>query len=72
MAIDIEGLDGDVILDTDWSTINIDQLSFEHKSLKQQELVKEHLEKHGFEFVGNGLDRDGLDWMYQKRKDSNG
>jgi FkbM family methyltransferase len=71
LAIDIEGLDGDVILDTDWSAINIDQLSFEYRSLGQPELVKQHLENHGFEFAGNGLDRDGLDWMYQKKKDSN-
>ena len=69
LALDIEGIDGDVILDTDWSAIDIDQLSFEYTNLKSQtDSVKNHLEMHGFEFIGTGLDRDGLDWMYQKRK----
>jgi FkbM family methyltransferase len=69
LALDIEGIDGDVILDTAWNDFNIDQLSFEYTNLgNQTEPVKQHLEKYGFEFVGKGLDRDGLDWMYQKRK----
>ena len=69
LALDIEGIDGDVILDTDWNNINLDQLSFEYTSLHGKTgSVKDHLEKHGFEFIGKGLDRDGLDWMYQKRK----
>lgn len=69
LALDIEGIDGDVIIDTDWSKINLDFLSFEYTNLRgQTELVKEHLAKHNLEYVGNGLDRDGLDWMYQKRK----
>lgn len=69
LALDIEGIDGDVIIDTDWNMFNIDQLSFEYTNLGgQTETVKQHLEKYGFEYVGRGLDRDGLDWMYQKRK----
>jgi FkbM family methyltransferase len=69
LALDIEGIDGDVIIDTDWNMFNIDQLSFEYTNLgNQTEPVKQHLEKYGFEYVGRGLDRDGLDWMYQKRK----
>lgn len=71
LALDIEGIDGDVILETDWSNIDVDQLSFEYTNLHSQtEPVKQHLEKHGFEFIGIGLDRDGLDWMYQKKKDN--
>jgi FkbM family methyltransferase len=72
LALDIESLDGDVILDTDWSNFNVDQLSFEYMTLRNSDAVKEHLENYGFEYVGKGLDRDGLDWMYQKKKDSNG
>ena len=69
LSLDIEGIDGDVILDTDWSKFNVDQFSFEHISLRgQKDAVKNYLEKHGFKYVGIGLDRDGLDWMYQKRK----
>jgi len=68
LALDIEGVDGDVILDTDWSLFDIDQLSFEYTNLhRQTEPVKQHLEKYNFEFAGRGLDRDGLDWMYQKK-----
>jgi FkbM family methyltransferase len=68
LAIDIEGIDGDVILDTDWGKLDLDQFSFEYANLHAQtEPVKEHLEKYNFEFVGKGLDRNGLDWMYQKR-----
>ena len=68
LALDIEGIDGDVIIDTNWNQFNIDQLSFEYTNLRgQTELVKQHLENSGFEYVGNGLDRDGLDWMYQKK-----
>jgi len=68
LALDIEGIDGDVIIDTDWNQFNIDKLSFEYTNLRgQTDAVKQHLEKFGFEYVGNGLDRDGLDWMYQKK-----
>lgn len=70
LAVDIEGIDGDVIIDTDWSKFNIDRISFEYTNLGgQTELVKEHLTKYNFKYVGVGLDRDGLDWMYQKVKD---
>lgn len=69
LALDIEGVDGDVIIDTDWSKFNINQISFEYTNLRgQTEPVKQHLTNHGFEYVGIGLDRDGLDWLYQKRK----
>ncbi len=67
LALDIEGIDGDVIIDTDWNQFNIDQLSFEYTNLGEQtEIVKQHLEKFNFKYAGIGLDRDGLDWMYKK------
>lgn len=68
LALDIEGIDGDVIIDTDWNQFNLDQLSFEYTNLGNQTMsVKQHLEQYGFEYVGTGLDRDGLDWMYRKK-----
>jgi FkbM family methyltransferase len=69
LSLDIEGIDGDVIIDTNWNMFNIDQLSFEYTNLGgQTDSVKQHLENYNFEFIGRGLDRDGLDWMYQYRK----
>ena len=67
LALDIEGVDGDAIIDTDWSQFNVDQISFEYTSIRSQtETVKQHLEKFGYEFVGEGMSR--LDWLYQKVK----
>lgn len=67
LALDIEGVDGDAIIDTDWSQFNVDQISFEYTSIRSQtETVKQHLEKFGYEFVGEGMGR--LDWLYQKVK----
>jgi len=72
LALDIEGLDGDVILDTDWSNFNVDRISFEHLTLKNADVVVEHLKKYNYEHVGDGLDRANIDWMYQKKKDIDG
>lgn len=67
LAIDIEGVDGDIILDTDWSLFNVKEISFEYVHIKNQlDQVKKHLENHGFKFNGNGLDGNNLDWSFKK------
>ena len=67
LSLDIEGIDAEVILDTDWKNINCEKLSFEHLHLgRQQEEVLRHLGRAGYIFIGNGVDVNGFDFMYEK------
>jgi hypothetical protein len=67
LCLDIEGLDSEVILDTDFSLFNIRFLSIEHLHLGiQAQAVVCHLEQCGFSKSGNGVDHNGFDWMFIK------
>jgi FkbM family methyltransferase len=67
LALDIEGLDSEVILDTDFSAINVRLVSFEHLHLGASKLkVQHHFDSCGFEMVGPGVDHNGYDWLYRK------
>ena len=69
LSIDIEGIDGDILLETDWSKINCRNLSFEHLHLgKKFEAVLRHLSDCGYRFIGRGLDFNGYDLMYEHAK----
>lgn len=67
LSIDIEGIDGDILLETDWRQVNCKNLSFEHLHLGDRlQPVLRHLGKCGYMFIGNGLDVNGFDLMYEK------
>jgi FkbM family methyltransferase len=67
LSLDIEGIDGDILLETDWRQVNCKNLSFEHLHLGSRlQPVLRHLGQCGYMFIGNGLDINGFDLMYEK------
>jgi FkbM family methyltransferase len=67
LALDVESLETEILLETDFSSINICFLSFERLHLGARELdVMTHLSNCGFEFVGSGVDHNGYDVLFQK------
>jgi len=65
MALDIEGIDAEVILDLDFNNMNLKYLSFEHLHLEDKRNdVLQHLDNHNFRFLGNGIDHNGFDYLY--------
>lgn len=65
LAIDIEGVDAEVLMATPWEQLNVKRLSFEyiHLNEKMRE-VDTHLQRSGFVPAGRGLDAFGLDRLY--------
>lgn len=69
IALDIEGIDAAILLDTDWTNIPCKKLSFETLHLgNQEQQVKKHLIQAGYIQIGKGLDHNGYDVMYQNTK----
>jgi hypothetical protein len=67
LSLDIEGIDADVLLDTDLTRLNVNSVSFEHVHLGASKgLVVSHFEKAGFVKIGNGVDYNNYDWLYQR------
>ena len=65
LALDIEGIDAEVILDLDFNNMNLKYLSFEHLHLEDKRNdVLQHLDNHNFRFLGNGIDHNGFDYLY--------
>jgi hypothetical protein len=68
LALDIEGIDAEVILDIDPRVIKFRYISFEYIHLDHSEDdVYEHLSKNGLIFLGKGLDHNGLDHLWGTR-----
>ena len=68
LAIDIEGIDSEVILSTDFSKFNTVLISFEYIHMGPQlEKIKQHFEDCGYEHIGFGLDPNCFDYLYMKR-----
>lgn len=67
LAIDIEGLDAEIMLDIDYKNINIKKISFEyiHMNKKLKDVV-ENLHANNYIFNGEGLDCSGLDYLFKK------
>ena len=67
LALDIEGIDAEVLLDTDFDSLNVQLLSFEHLHLggKKTDVIK-HSEECGFEYVGSGVDHNDYDLLFQR------
>lgn len=70
LALDIENLEFDIILDTDWSVINCNSFSFEnhHMTESQKTTIDTYLKKFNFNYAGKGIDINGLDSLYKKIK----
>lgn len=69
LALDIEGIDAQIILDIDFENINIKYLSFEYIHMGTDlEIVEHYLNKNNFEYVGVGADHNGFDHLYKKIK----
>ena len=69
LALDIEGIDAEIVLDINWRERNVFRVSFEHLHLgEKMGPVLRHLGRNGFMFVGNGLDPNGYDLLYENLK----
>jgi FkbM family methyltransferase len=66
LCLDIEGIDADVLLDMDFSKINVKYLSFEHIHLGEQETnVMQHLVRNNYFHIGSGADHNGFDYLFE-------
>jgi len=61
-------IDAAVLLDISFDLVDVRYLSFEHLHLGDaRERVLHHLATNRFEFVGQGVDHNGYDYLYVKR-----
>jgi FkbM family methyltransferase len=68
LALDIEGIDAEVILDSNFDEMKLRYLSFEYIHLGNRENeVKTHLNNNDFFFMGKGVCPSGLDHLYVKK-----
>lgn len=66
LALDIEGVDAEVILDTNFERLKVQFLSFEHLHLgHHHNQVMEHLRTQNMRHIGAGIDHNGFDLLYQ-------
>lgn len=71
LALDIEGIDAEIILENDWNQINCKFLSFEYLHLgKDAEKVANKLASSGYSFAGRGIDHQGYDWLFANTRKS--
>ena len=67
--MDIEGLDAEVILDTDFNNLKLKYLSFEQIHLgNNKNNVLDHLTNSNFNFLGVGIDYNGFDYLYINKR----
>ena len=65
LALDIEGLDAEVLLDTNLDNLKLKYISFEHVHLgDNKDDVLNHFKNNNYEFVGLGLDTNEYDYLY--------
>jgi FkbM family methyltransferase len=65
LALDIEGIDAEVILDIDFKNLKLKYISFEHLHLgEQKDNVLSHLRNSNYKFLGSGIDHNGYDYLY--------
>jgi FkbM family methyltransferase len=69
LALDIEGIDAEIILDVNFNNLKIKYLSFEHIHLgNNKNKVLSHLTNNNYKFIGNGVDHNGFDYLYIKNE----
>jgi len=65
LALDIEGIDAEVLLDINFNNLKLKYVSFEYIHLgNYSEDVLNHLKNNNYEFVGLGVDTNGIDYLY--------
>jgi len=65
LALDIEGIDAEILLNIDFNNLKLKYISFEHLHLgEQKENVLTHLKNNNYEFLGSGMDYNGYDYLY--------
>jgi FkbM family methyltransferase len=65
LALDIEGIDAEIILDTNFDKLKLKYLSFEHIHLGDKtNNVLTHLKNSNYKYLGLGVDHNGFDYLY--------
>ena len=69
LALDIEGIDAEVLLDINFNNLKFKYISFEHLHLgNYKESVLNHFKNNNYEFLGLGVDTNGYDYLYIDKK----
>jgi FkbM family methyltransferase len=67
LSLDIEGIDAEVLLSIRFDLLKIKFLSFEYIHLGDKDIiVKEYLNNNNFKYIGEGVDYNGFDYLYEK------
>lgn len=67
IAMDVEGIDAEIMMSSNWELINCNRISFEYIHLKDKlSEINCKLWAAGFVYKGAGLDVNGFDLMYKK------
>lgn len=65
LALDIEGIDAEIILDINFDKLKLKYLSFEHIHLGDDaNNVLTHLNNNNYKCLGLGVDHNGFDYLY--------
>lgn len=65
LSLDIEGIDSDILLDIDFTKLNISYLSYEYLHNGNKEpLIQEKLKHYGYIFKGYGVDHGDYDYLW--------
>ena len=65
LALDVEGIDAELVLAINWQKLNCQKVSLEWLHLGEQaSVVTNTLITAGYKFMGNGLDHNGYDHLY--------
>ena len=69
LAIDVEGIDYDLLMDIDFNKLKIKNISFEFIHLNKEQIknIFNRLIKNGFTYTGKGFDINGYDLMFKKK-----
>jgi len=69
LAIDVEGIDYDLLMDIDFDKLKIKNISFEFIHLNEEQIknIFNRLIKNGFTYTGKGFDINGYDLMFKKK-----
>lgn len=66
LALDVAGIDADIVLAIDWKKLNCKNVSIEFLHLgAKANAVEDRLTAAGFKFAGSGLDHNGYDHLYK-------
>jgi hypothetical protein len=69
LALDIEGIDAEIILELDFNKIKLKYLSFEYIHLgKNEKNVYYYLTNNSYIYLGKGIDHNGFDYLYVNNK----